>query len=102
MKTFVLTAIAASLASAVAVAPAQAKDLQVQVNYADLNIASASGAATLADRIETSVNRACARSSDIRDMQAVVLCKDALISNAVSQLDSKGATQAAQALAAKG
>lgn len=101
MKTAILTVLAASLASAVAVAPAQAKDLQNEVSYADLNIHSAAGAATLADRIQTSVDRTCARSNDIRDVQGVAACKRALISDVVSQLDSRGAKQAAQTLAAK-
>jgi len=102
MKTTLLAVVAASLATTLAVAPAQAQDVRVQVSHADLDINSAAGAAALATRIETGVAQACARSSDIRDLTAVTLCKEAMISDAVAQLNAKGATAAAAKLSANG
>lgn len=94
MKTIALAA-AALTASMLTVAPAQAEDLRVQVDYADLDINSSEGAAALASRIETGVTKACARSSDFRSLKAAVHCENALLSEAVDQLTSRDASLAA-------
>jgi UrcA family protein len=102
MTKTIISFAAAALAATVAVAPAHAQDLRVEVGYSDLDIQSATGAEALAGRIEAGVGAACARGSDIRDLKAVATCKGALISEAVAQLNTKGATQAAQLLSTKG
>jgi UrcA family protein len=102
MKTLVSTAIAAALATAFTVAPAQAQDFRVQVKSADLDITSAAGAATLAGRIEAGVTQACVRTQDIRDLKGVASCKEALLSDAAAQLNAKGATLVAGHLSARG
>lgn len=102
MKTLVSAVIAATLASAFAVAPAQAEGVRVAVKSAGLDLNSATGAATIANRIETRVNQACAASQGNRDLKGVELCKDALLSDAAEQLTAKGAPLAAAKLAANG
>ena len=100
MKTIAIAA-AALTASMLAITPAQAEDLRVQVDYADLDITSTEGAAALASRIEAGVSKACARSSDFRSLKAAAQCEDALLSEAADQLASREATLAAANLAAQ-
>lgn len=102
MTKTILTFAAAALAATVAVAPAHAEDLRVQVGYSDLDISSVDGAEALAGRIEAGAGAVCARNGDIRNLKAVSLCKATLINEAVVQLNDKGATQAAQVLSNKG
>jgi UrcA family protein len=102
MKTFT-TMIAAACVAGFAAAPAQAQtetaDIRVHVGYADLDIGSDAGAAALANRIESKVARACARSDDGRNLKLVSVCQDQLITAAVEQLESKGAANVAGHLA---
>ena len=101
MKTALITAAAAALAT-LSVSPAHAQGVKVAVSYGDLDITSAAGAEALAGRIETNVGAACGRGVDLRNLKAVSLCKEAMISDAVTKLNGRGATQAAAALATKG
>ena len=90
MTKFALSAFAAASVSLLAVAPAAAEDFTVQVPYSDLDLASASGAKVLAQRVDA----ACQR-PDIRDLKAVSVwqaCKDAARNSAMEQLNSKGVT----------
>jgi UrcA family protein len=102
MTKTIFTIAAAALAASFAVAPAHAQDLRVSVGYSDLDIASAAGAETLADRIEARIGGACGRSTNLRDLKAVAVCKQTMISDAVVQLNGRGATQTAQYLSDKG
>jgi UrcA family protein len=80
-------ALAASL-SLLAVAPAAAESVPVQVAYSDLDLASPAGARVLAQRVDA----ACER-PDIRDINAVSAwqqCKDAARTSAMEQLNGKG------------
>jgi UrcA family protein len=85
-KLALSAAVAASL-SLLAAVPAAAEDFQVQVSYGDLDLSSAAGAKTLAQRVQS----ACAR-PDIRDLQAVsswLECKDNARNSTMEQLNSK-------------
>ena len=86
MKTPLLITAAAIVASTLAVAPAQAEGIRVQVDYSDLDVSSPVGEAVLASRIEARVDQACARSEGIRNLKAVASCKQALMANAEAQL----------------
>jgi UrcA family protein len=86
-KLAINAALAASL-SLLAVAPAAAQELAVQVPYSDLDLVSPAGAKVLAQRVES----ACER-PDIRDLKAVSAwqqCKDSVRTSAMEQLNSKG------------
>lgn len=102
MKTLTLTAVAAAFVSTLAVVPASAQDVRLAVSYVDLDITSANGATALASRIQTGIDKACARATDIRSLKSIELCRDALTADAVAQLADDGAPLAAQSLAAKG
>ena len=101
MKKFAATLIAAACMTGLAAAPASAQtdNIRVQVDYGDLDIGSDAGAAALANRIEANVQRACVRSEDTRALKQVSLCKEQLITAAVEQLESTGATNVAGRLA---
>lgn len=101
MTKFAATLIAAACMTGLAAAPASAQtdDIRVQVDYGDLDIGSDAGAAALASRIESNVARACASGDESRQLKMVVVCKDQLITAAVEQLESKGATNVAGRLA---
>jgi UrcA family protein len=101
MTKTIFTFAAAAMAASFVAAPAQAQDLRVEVGYSDLDIHSAAGAEKLADRIDTRIGSACGRSANLRDLKAVTMCKDAMVSEAVVQLNDRGATQAAQVLSNK-
>jgi UrcA family protein len=86
-KLAINAALAASL-SLLAVAPAAAQELAVQVPYSDLDLVSPAGAKVLAQRVES----ACER-PDLRDLKAVSAwqqCKDSVRNSAMEQLNSKG------------
>ena len=86
-KLAINAALAASL-SLLAVAPAAAQEIAVQVPYSDLELASPAGAKVLAQRVDS----ACER-PDIRDLKAVSAwqqCKDSVRTSAMEQLNSKG------------
>ena len=100
MKTYAI-AFAAAL-TGLAALPAQAQEVRVPVGYADLDLASEAGAATLAGRIETRVAIACARDTATRDLRAVTQCRSQLLANAVEQLNGMGEESAAAKLAMKG
>lgn len=88
MTKFALAAVAAASVSLLAVAPASAEEFTVQVPYGDLQLDTASGAQTLAQR----VTAACER-PDIRNLEAVSewqACKDIALNSAMEQLNSKG------------
>jgi UrcA family protein len=103
MKKFTAMIAAAACMTGLAAVPAQAQsetdEIRVQVDYADLDIGSDAGAAVLANRIESKVARACARSDDGRNLKLVSVCQDQLITAAVEQLESKGAANVAGHLA---
>ena len=63
--------------------------LQVKVKYADLNVSSESGAATLYARIRTAADTVCRpfESSDLAQRRLLAACVSKAISNAVSQVD---------------
>jgi UrcA family protein len=101
MKTLALIAAAAASFVTLAVpfaAPAAAQDLQVEVAYANLDIASEAGAATLAGQIESGIKTACGR-QEARNVMAVAQCQDAMIATAVEQLNEQGAVLVAGNLA---
>ena len=86
-KLAINAALAASL-SLLAVAPAAAQEIAVQVPYSDLDLASPAGAKVLAQRVDS----ACER-PDIRDLKAVSAwqqCKGSVRTSAMEQLNSKG------------
>lgn len=99
MRKFVVTALAALCATGLTAAPAAAEEVQVAVEYGDLDISTAAGADTLGKRIEAAVKAACNRpdNRDLRAMQAWTDCKDQAMSDAMEQLDrgSRVATLAA-------
>lgn len=103
MKTFTTMIAAATCMTGLAAVPAQAQtetdEIRVQVDYADLDIGSDAGAAVLANRIESNVARACARSGESRQLKLLSACNDQLIAAAVEQLESKGAANVAGHLA---
>jgi UrcA family protein len=86
-KLPITAALAASL-SLLAVAPAAAESVPVQVTYGDLDLATPAGAKMLAQRVDA----ACER-PDLRDLRAVSTwqeCKDEARASAMEQLNSKG------------
>lgn len=94
--------IAAAGMTGLAALPAQAQEIRVPVGYADLDLNSDQGAATLASRIESRVNAVCARTVDSRDLRAVPQCRAELLANAVAQLSGMGAALAAANLDPRG
>lgn len=94
--------VAAAAASIAVFAPAHAQELHVRVDYADLDISSAEGAATLAGRIEAGVAKACVRSADLRALKAVSHCQDTLLADAVEQLNGRDAGLVAANLSGQG
>lgn len=88
MTKFAINAALAASLSLLAVAPAAAEEFTAQVTYGDIDLASPSGAKTLAQRVDA----VCTR-PDIRNLQAVSSwqqCKDAARNSAMEQLNSKG------------
>jgi UrcA family protein len=88
MNKFAINAALAASLAFVAVAPAAAESVAVQVPYADLDLSSPAGAKVLAQRVEA----ACER-PDIRDLKSVSAweqCKDSARTSAMEQLNSKG------------
>jgi UrcA family protein len=86
-KLAIHAALAASL-SLLAVAPAAAETVPVQVTYGDLDLTAAAGAKILAQRVDA----ACER-PDIRNLQAVSAwqeCRSTARTSAMEQLNSKG------------
>ena len=85
-----LAIIAAASLSLFAAAPAAAHD--VTVFYGDLDLATAAGAQTLANRVEAGAETACARpdNRDLKSMAEFTACKDAAIAAALQQLAEKG------------
>jgi UrcA family protein len=89
-KFAINAAIAASLtfAAVAPAAPAAAATAAVQVRYADLDLASAAGTRTLAQRVDATCER-----PDIRELKSVSTweqCKDTARNSAMEQLNSKG------------
>ena len=85
MTKFVFAAVAAIALAA----PAAAQDAAVEIYVGDLDIATATGAVTLAQRVST----ACER-PDMRNVKAMgqwERCKDAALKQAAEQLTGKGA-----------
>jgi UrcA family protein len=86
-KLAINAALAASF-SLLAVAPAAAQEVAVQVPYSDLDLASPAGAKVLAQRVESVCER-----PDLRDLKAVSAwqqCRDSARNSAMEQLNSKG------------
>lgn len=106
MKTFTIAAAAiAACMTGIAATPAvAAEEVRVEILYHDLDIASPAGATVLADRIAASVRQVCAPADarSLKEAAASAACQDQMVSNAVEQLNSKGATLAAGNLSAKG
>ena len=85
MKIITIIATAAAFVSFGAAATAQPVSTSVRVNYADLNLASSSGKATLAKRIDNAADRACAVDANQRDLAMKANsahCRTAAVSNA--------------------
>jgi UrcA family protein len=80
-------ALAASL-SFLAVSPASAQDVHVQVSYADLNLSSATGARTLAQRV---FEAACVRPDvfNLRNQAKWQECKENARNSAMEQLNGQ-------------
>ena len=76
-------------------------ELRVEVGYTEAFIGSDAGATALANEIERDVSIVCGRAA-IRNFSAAAACTDALLADAVEQLNAKGATLAAGKLAARG
>jgi UrcA family protein len=94
MNKFAILIAAAGMIGLAAL-PAQAQEVRVPVDYADLDLGSEQGAAALASRIEARVTAVCARTTDSRDLRAVPQCRAELLANAVEQLHGMGAPLAA-------
>lgn len=92
---------AAALAAGFTVSPALAQPVQVEVSFADLDVATQEGASRLADRIASNVKAACAPNESrlLKVNAAAEACVATMRDNAVAQLNSKGASLAAEALA---
>ncbi|KRA82741.1 UrcA family protein [Altererythrobacter sp. Root672] len=104
MNTIALKALAAASLSLLAVAPAAAQEVHVTVHHGDLDIATPTGAAVLAERLEIGAKAACGR-VDPRDMKAGAAlseCREAAMQNAVEQAAAKGAAVEGTALASLG
>jgi len=86
-KYAINAAIAASLAF-IAVAPAAAEPVTVQVPYSDLDLASPAGTKILAERVDAACERPEIR--DLTSFSAWQQCKEAARSSAMEQLNTKG------------
>jgi UrcA family protein len=88
MTRFAINAALAASLSLLAVAPAAAEEFTVQIAYGDLDLATATGARTLAQRVDG----ACVRpdSRDLKAISAWQACKDTARNSAMEQLNSKG------------
>ena len=95
-KLAIASAVAVTLSS-IAAAPVAARDTQVAVSYGDLDLATATGAQALGERLEAGVKAVCDR-PDIRDLKSMAAweqCKDAAMTSANEQLARQGARIAA-------
>ena len=91
MKMLASAVVAASL-SLIAAVPASAQEASATVFFGDLDLSSAAGAATLNTRLLGAIEQVCERPS-VRDMRNGAVfndCKDAAMSNALSQLTARG------------
>jgi len=88
MKKFVIIA---AVAAAVAAVPAAAQE-STQIYFGDLDVASATGAHVLGERLEAGAATVCARpdTRDLKGMAAWQECKNAAITSGVEQLASQG------------
>jgi len=90
-RTLALIAIAALSFSGVAANAATDSDQpSISVSYADLNLATPAGAATLKTRIETASVRACAMVGDDQSLGGLhdnKACRDELIKRATKALE---------------
>ncbi len=68
MKNFTIVAFAAASVFAATATTAQTVRTDVRVSYADINLASASGQATLARRIDAAAGKACSVDANQRDL----------------------------------
>lgn len=82
-------AIAAALCG-LSAAPAAAETVSVEIFYADLDLSSPAGIATLKQRIEAAADRVCDRPSmrDLKAMAAWQECTAAARADAASQLSA--------------
>jgi len=93
MKTTALKALAAASLSLVALAPVAAQESRTVVSYADLDLTSAAGAETLNARLLGAIDAVCERPSvlDIKGNAVWEGCRDEAMSQALKQLNAKGA-----------
>lgn len=94
----------AAILAGLAATPALAEEVRVEVDYADLNIGTDEGASRLASRIAASVKTACA-ANEIRDLKGAArasACQNEMLTEAVAQLNDRGAKLAAQNLIGRG
>lgn len=87
MRKFISAALAAVAAIGFA-GGAMAEEISVTVPYADLNLTTEAGAATLDARIEAAVKSVCAQPfiRDLRSMQDYDACKSAARAKALDQV----------------
>ncbi len=83
-------ATAATLLLTIGPALAEPHAVQAKVNYADLDLQSPAGAATLYRRISSAARRVCdaGDSRDLRAQQAARRCREAAVDRAVATIDS--------------
>ena len=85
MRKSIVTVLAAL--TVVSATPAFAADeVKVTVPYADLDLATPAGTATLDDRIDAAVNQVCAR-PDIRNLKAMTAWEECKASAKLDALD---------------
>ena len=95
-KLAIASAVAVALSS-IAAAPAVAQEVQIVVNYGDLNLSTTAGVQTLDARLEAGVKAVCGR-PDVRDVKAgaaYTQCRDAAMLSVNEQLARQGARVAA-------
>lgn len=95
-------AIIAAAAAAIFAVPAVAQET-VEVYYGDLDVASATGAQVLGERIEAGAATVCDRpdNRNLKGMLAWQECKNAAVTSGVQQLASKGINVDAALISAK-
>ena len=90
MRKSIVTVLAVAALAGGLATPALAADdtVTVTVTYADLDVADPAGAETLSKRIDTAVDKVCAR-PDMRDLKSMAAweeCKADAMSGALEQL----------------
>ncbi len=97
MRTIALSALGA-IGLAAASAPALAGEVEIKVDYSDLDLSDPVDADLLMDRIDTAVTRACSRTSIAMKYgsQAVSECKADGTAKVLSALEHKAATKVAR------